>query len=1227
MRYSMSPYQKNILDIVQTSDNPAIGNIGGLVIWAKKVPFEVMQKCFALMIEKQPSLRLQLCQDYTWKLVPPQDSPLVYYDFTDKSEKEVREFAQNQFQKGFHLLNQPLYEFAYLEMDQKCMVFAKIHHLINDGASMVSMQHWLEVFSSGQVAGEIMVDNTYLNHLENQDFVSDRVYKMGIEKYTPVILQKDFPWKTHHAAASYEAERNQFQLPQQLYCKICEYVDTNNISIETIMLAAIHIYISKITGSDKTAVLRVMVNRRKRELKTVGCYANSLPQYMETPESLSFVELCHQIYGETFTLMKLSGFPFAQWVQKQNLSETISEVSVCYRNEKYVPIGINTLVDELYSGFSEIPLRVFINEDKNGIEMELQYQTDCYCKEEICSIAARWFGILEQVVNGNDQIKTLSICTEEDLKCIKNFNTSKKMIQQNTVLQKVVSQAFHALNAIAICYQGQEVSYHEMITRVNQLANAIYGQYGKQAGKVIGVHIERSIWLPVVLLAIWQCGAAFLPISVRESKERLAEGAKLCSFVINNTVLGILLEKAAEYPDDMQIDAEPNELAYLIFTSGTTGVPKAAQISQRSLAVRLQWMLDTYGCSERVIQKTPMTFDVSIWELFLPLISGNQLYLLSPDGEKNPEEIVQSLQGEKTVTIHFVPSMLEIFIQYCKTSACCFTNVKNVICSGEVLTPVMVDRAGEVFLGAVLCNFYGPAECTIDVSHTVCRPGSERISIGKPVYCTELWVVSKDRELLPPGIVGELCITGDLVGEGYCNESIGGFGQWCGKKAYFTGDYVTLDQDGQLYYVGRMDTQVKLRGMRIDLTSLSSAACKAKGVTWSQGMIQNGHLYLFYQGSASTYAISGQIKSKLPYFYMPSKIMKIAEIPFTQNGKLDEKSLLNLIQKTEEEIEMPATPTEKFLADYFCDAWQIESVSVKANLWDYGLDSLEILRAIVACKRAGMSVTYQDFMDYYTITDLSKFIDTQDEKHCNAVTWLNQGDSNNLIIAVPYAGGSTKTFWGLAENSAPCFDLAVVRTDKFPGLEAHQLAKKVKEQLPPSLDYENILILGCCVGSAVAIELANLMQHGNADISLVLAATLPKRGIYIGKHAYSYWNLVSDKKLAYHLSKLHQSKVVMSKTQVGQFRRDVERYLLWRKGAERFIFDGSLFMIFGDRDYFTKGFQAKCNQWKNIVDAKDENTCVTVLKGQNHFFVEESPAVMQKYLCDVINGEDTLCSR
>ncbi|MFM9272241.1 amino acid adenylation domain-containing protein, partial [Halomonas elongata] len=438
----------------------------------------------------------------------------------------------------------------------------------------------------------------------------------------------------------------------------------------------------------------------------------------------------------------------------------------------------------------------------------------------------------------------------------------------------------------------------------------------------VGIAVERSVEMVVGLLGILKAGGAYVPLDPDYPAERLAymiEDSGIEWLLTQQHLrealpptegLSVLeldrLDVAHQSSTNPDVALHGDQLAYVIYTSGSTGRPKGAANRHRALSNRLQWMQDAYelGADDAVLQKTPFSFDVSVWEFFWPLMQGARLVMAPPGAHRDPAHLVELIRSHHITTLHFVPSMLQAFLAHGEVEAC--SSLTRLVCSGEALP---AELQGQVFARlpqAALYNLYGPTEAAIDVTHWTCQDdGRHQVAIGQPIAGIRTYVLDGALNLAPPGVAGELYLGGEGLARGYLHRPELTSERFVadpfahGERLYRTGDLVRWRDDGQLEYLGRLDHQVKIRGLRIELGEIDAELLAQPEVREAVTVAREGPggarlvAYVVAQANAEldTAALREALGERLPDYMVPGVVVPLAALPLSPNGKVDRQAL------------------------------------------------------------------------------------------------------------------------------------------------------------------------------------------------------------------------------------------------------------------------------------------------------------------------------------------------
>ncbi|WP_437627952.1 amino acid adenylation domain-containing protein [Sorangium sp. So ce1151] len=599
---------------------------------------------------------------------------------------------------------------------------------------------------------------------------------------------------------------------------------------------------------------------------------------------------------------------------------------------------------------------------------------------------------------------------------LERWNDTRAAYPEDRTLHRLIEeQVLRTPDLPAVQIDGRSLSYRELDEQANRCARFLRA-HGVVPDQIVGVLMQRSLELVVALVAILKAGGAYLPLEPTYPEQRLefmARDAGVAVLLAQSSFSGVLAgftgtrlcldteaSRLSSYSaDSPRVEVRPEHLAYVIYTSGSTGMPKGCMLSHRAICNRLHWMQDAYALTprDRVLQKTPFTFDVSVWEFFWPLITGARIVLAPPGAERDPATLAGVIQEHGVTACHFVPSMLRLFLDEPRAAGC--ASLRHVFFSGEALPYPIMERALSTFT-AQLHNLYGPTEAAVDVSFWKCEARDDRkVPIGRPIANIRLYILDEQQRPVRPDQTGELYIAGVGLARGYLNRPEltaerfvrDPFDPSPGARMYKTGDRAAWLPDGNIDFLGRMDGQIKLRGLRIELGEIEAALLGHESVREAAVAVRDAdsgdprlvaYVVIRDGASFSPQAMRRSLESSLPRYMVPNQFVQVAGIPVTAHGKMDRAALPWPAQ----DDAAPAPPDvgalkEKMLRDIvalFELALGRKGLAPEADVFDLGATSLTLVRVSQKVREAfGVSLSVETILKRPTMAGIAASVAEQ----------------------------------------------------------------------------------------------------------------------------------------------------------------------------------------------------------------------------------------------------------
>ena len=729
-------------------------------------------------------------------------------------------------------------------------------HLVTDGRSMVLLFGDLERLYLGVRAGEPTPElaNQFLAHLSSLPAAPDG----AAAEFWRARLRERPPLVRLYGQAPAPARAFVARTTRSMEPVAAALVERRTGFSPSIVLAAVTAAtLRRVAGVDLVALGVPLLNRAANRMDDAGLFMEVVPNRIEVADELSFGNIARALRAEAAEVRAYRGhtvtatqsgheimLDYYPWPAPDSFAGFAGRVTFTTALE--LQDAVVPAPGALGSG-NGLMIRVFSASDGRPHEVAFDFDAGRWPDRALYErFAAHFMAMLDAFVDDHEQpIGAVPLLTEAERHhlLVKWNQTAVDYPRDKCVHQLFEAQVERTPDAVALVFEGTRVTYRELNLRTNQLARYLH-KLGVGPETLVGICTERSLEMVVGLLGILKAGGAYVPLDPEYPQDRLA-------FMLEDADVPVLLTQgrlAKGIPEHkarvIQLDADwpviagengenlesaetASNLAYVIYTSGSTGRPKGVMNEHVAIVNRLLWMQDVYqiGPTDVVLQKTPFSFDVSVWEFFWPLMTGACLVLAVPGGHRNSAYLADLIAREKVTTLHFVPSMLNVFLQEKGLESSC-ASLKRVICSGEALSIELQDRFF-FRLSAELHNLYGPTEAAVDVSYWACQRDSDlrTVPIGRPIANIQMYILDPRLEPVPVGVAGELHIGGICLARGYLNRPEltaekfvrDPFSQAPEARLYKTGDLARYRSDGAIEYLGRLDFQIKLRGYRIEL--------------------------------------------------------------------------------------------------------------------------------------------------------------------------------------------------------------------------------------------------------------------------------------------------------------------------------------------------------------------------------------------------------------------------
>ncbi|ALN59020.1 linear gramicidin synthetase subunit C [Lysobacter enzymogenes] len=908
-------------------------------------------------------------------------------------EAALAQAIADDAQQRFDLARAPLLRFALIrESAERHYLIFNSHHILLDGWSTpIALQELFALYRNGadtEALPRVVPYRDYMRWLGGRDRDAAR------EAWREAFLGFEEPTRiaaTSTAPAVPDTLR--IDLPDELMQRLTRQARTLGVTLNTIVQAAWGVLLGRLTHRRDVA-FGTTVSGRPPELagveQMVGLFINTLPLRLQWRPDETVAALLQRLQREQSALLDHQHLGLAE-IQRTAGHGELFDTLVIFEN---FPVGedgdgpddLRVAVHSHHGGDTShypVGLALIPGRPNQPYQLKLSYRPDLLERERVLRLGRRYQRLIEAfAADAQQPLGRIDLLdADETRQVLHDWNATAHECADTHLAALLSAQAARTPDAVALRFEGETLSYAELEARSNRLARALIAQ-GVGPESIVGVALPRSLELPVALCAVLKSGAAYLPLDTDYPPERLADmladAAPACVLARADTADALpadaplwrlddaaLRERVAALPahavgdDERRTPLRPEHPVYVIYTSGSTGKPKGAAIPHRGVVNRLEWMQREYGlqADDAVLQKTPSSFDVSVWELFWPLIRGARLVLARPGGHREPRYLAELIERERITTVHFVASMLDVFVSEASAAQC--ASLRRIVCGGEALSADLRRRVAQR-LGRPLHHSYGPTETSIGVAAWPCREIEDGpIPIGGPIANTRFYVLDSALRPVPPETLGELYIAGDCLARGYLGRAALSAERFVadpfarGQRMYRSGDLAQWREDGAIVHRGRADQQVKVRGLRIELGEIEAELARA-GYPRNAAIVREDRpgqrqivAYVAADAEAGfdADALRAQLAARLPDYMLPAALVALPALPQLPNGKLDRKAL-PAPDYAPASLREPRDERERILCALYAEVLGVERVGIDDSFFDLGGHSLLAIRLI-----------------------------------------------------------------------------------------------------------------------------------------------------------------------------------------------------------------------------------------------------------------------------------------
>ena len=1012
--YTLTSSQQQLWTLSQFDSGNSAYNIFEPYEFKGVIDFDTLSQAFNQLIARHESLRTVFKEDTHGVLgqyivpVSSYTGSLQFVDLSNATSQELKDHSDTTQRHAFDLEKGPLFIGEIVKVsEERHILMLNMHHIIGDGWSMgVLSKEFMAIYNGLSLGQEVVLPELPIQYKDYSEWQNSEARQAILEKSEKFWLDTfsgDLPIlelpsnKIRPKLKTYNGSSLDYDFSKEFTSQLNGYAQQNGMTLFMVLMASINGLLSRYTNTRDIILGTPVAGRDHSDLENqVGLYLNTLAIRTPFEKEVTFEELLAIQKDTLLNAYSHQEYPFGSLVKELDLKRDLSrsvlfDALVVFQNQQglLVSEGLSlngveiTPYQDLEKSFSKYDLSFIFSEKKGKLSLHIEYNTDIYELDFIERLQVHFENFLSKAIQTpKDKVATINYLTPtEESQLVVDFNATTVDYPSTTMVDLFTTQAAKTPDATALIFGDQTFTYKELDEVSNEFAHYLLSNYHLGVEDLVGVKLDRSEWLLISLLAVFKAGCAYVPLDTKYPAQRIVyiEQDSQCKVTIDDAVLASFKEATSISKELPEVTFGPDNLAYIIYTSGSTGKPKGVMITHHNASRMLQWSAREFSDThfDVLYAVTSHCFDLSVYEFFYPLSIGKPIRLLD-----NGLSISDYIDTDSNILINTVPSVLKTLIE----KEVRFSNVVGINLAGEPFPTNITSYFKDS--GIALRNLYGPSEDTTYSSYYRVEKEYDRsVPIGKGIDNTQFYILSDALALQPLGVIGEICISGDGISRGYLHQPELTKEKFVANRfresgtLYKTGDLGKWLPNGTIEYVGRKDSQVKIRGHRIELGEIEHILQLQEGIDQCvviTSKVQDELVivsYLVSENPVDKQELRVSLGQEIPEYMLPSYYVFLDEMPLTPNGKIDKKSLPPVSSEDviKREYVAPTNEIEEDLAQLWEEVLGVEKIGITDNFFELGGNSLKATVLINTINKAyNTRFSIQDLYETQEIMGVSK---------------------------------------------------------------------------------------------------------------------------------------------------------------------------------------------------------------------------------------------------------------